>query len=71
MSLISDKVEQIKEEENLTTSELFTKYPPLADQFVMEYYSTRMRIPPQGAPRGAALRDHLRAAYLAAEQEKE
>ena len=31
MSLIADKIEQIKREENLTTSELFTKYPHLAD----------------------------------------
>jgi len=36
MSLISDKIEQIKEEENLTTSELFTKYPHLADLLVAE-----------------------------------
>ena len=36
MSLVSDKIEQIKEEENLTTSELFTKYPHLADLLVAE-----------------------------------
>ena len=36
MSLISDKIEQIKKEENLSTSELFTKYPHLADLLVAE-----------------------------------
>ena len=36
MSLISDKIEQIKKEENLTTSELFAKYPHLADLLVAE-----------------------------------
>ena len=36
MSLIADKIEQIKKEENLTTSELFTKYPHLADLLVAE-----------------------------------
>ena len=36
MSLVTDKVEQIKREENLTTSELFAKYPHLADLLVAE-----------------------------------
>ena len=36
MSLIADKIEQIKKEENLTTSELFTKYPHLADLLIAE-----------------------------------
>ena len=36
MSLITDKIEQIKREENLTTSELFTKYPHLADLLLAE-----------------------------------
>tara|TARA_R100000808_G_C2038477_1_gene79134 strand:- start:218 stop:388 length:171 start_codon:yes stop_codon:yes gene_type:complete len=36
MSLIADKIEQIKREENLTTSELFTKYPHLADLLIAE-----------------------------------
>lgn len=36
MSLIADKIEQIKKEEELTTSELFTKYPHLADLLVSE-----------------------------------
>ena len=36
MSLIFDKIEQIKREENLTTSELFTKYPHLADLLLAE-----------------------------------
>ena len=37
MSLIADKIEQIKREENLTTSELFTKYPHLADLLLAEH----------------------------------
>ena len=36
MSLIANKIEQIKKDENLTTSELFTKYPHLADLLVAE-----------------------------------
>tara|TARA_R100001594_G_C4009253_1_gene256554 strand:- start:330 stop:500 length:171 start_codon:yes stop_codon:yes gene_type:complete len=36
MSLIADKIEQIKREEKLTTSELFTKYPHLADLLIAE-----------------------------------
>ena len=36
MSLIADKIEQIKREDNLTTSELFTKYPHLADLLLAE-----------------------------------
>jgi len=36
MSLITNKIEQIKTEENLTTSELFAKYPHLADLLVAE-----------------------------------
>ena len=36
MSLIADKIKQIKKEENLSTSELFTKYPHLADLLVAE-----------------------------------
>jgi hypothetical protein len=36
MSLIADKIEQIKKDEDLTTSELFTKYPHLAELLVAE-----------------------------------
>jgi len=36
MSLIADKIKQIKREENLTTSELFTKYPHFADLLIEE-----------------------------------
>jgi|TARA_R110000822_G_scaffold117432_1_gene249649 hypothetical protein len=36
MSLIANKIEQIKKDEDLTTSELFTKYPHLADLLVSE-----------------------------------
>ena len=67
MSVVSDEVERIKEEENLSTSELFTKYPHLADLFVVEYYSDRVRANPASAPTGAALREHLRTTYLAEE----
>ena len=36
MGRIAEKVEQIKITENLTTSELFTKYPHLADMLLDE-----------------------------------
>lgn len=36
MGKIAEKVEQIKITENLTTSELFTKYPHLADMLLDE-----------------------------------
>tara|TARA_R100000008_G_scaffold62133_1_gene39423 strand:- start:581 stop:745 length:165 start_codon:yes stop_codon:yes gene_type:complete len=43
MSLIADKIEQIKKEENLTTSELFTKYPHLADLLIAEQEKKRVQ----------------------------
>tara|TARA_R100000808_G_C2103667_1_gene119959 strand:- start:215 stop:379 length:165 start_codon:yes stop_codon:yes gene_type:complete len=43
MSLIADKIEQIKREENLTTSELFTKYPHLADLLIAEQERKRVQ----------------------------
>ena len=44
MSLIADKIEQIKREENLTTSELFTKYPHLADLLVAEQKEKKQEV---------------------------
>ena len=44
MSIISDKIEQIKEEENLSTSELFTKYPHLADLLVAEQKEKKQEV---------------------------
>jgi len=36
MDLISKKIEEIKEKENLTTAEVFTKYPHLAELLMSE-----------------------------------
>ena len=44
MSLITDKIEQIKREENLTTSELFTKYPRLADLLLAEQEEKKQEV---------------------------
>ena len=44
MSLIADKIEQIKREENLTTSELFTKYPHLADLLLAEQKEKKQEV---------------------------
>tara|TARA_R110000744_G_scaffold17350_2_gene47078 strand:+ start:719 stop:883 length:165 start_codon:yes stop_codon:yes gene_type:complete len=44
MSLIADKIEQIKREESLTTSELFTKYPHLADLLLAEQEEKKQEI---------------------------
>jgi len=44
MSLIADKIEQIKREESLTTSELFTKYPHLADLLVEEQKEKKQEV---------------------------
>ena len=44
MSLIANKIEQLKQEENLTTSELFTKYPHLADLLIAEQEKKRQEV---------------------------
>jgi len=44
MSLIAEKIEQIKREENLTTSELFTKYPHLADLLIAEQEKKKQEV---------------------------
>ena len=44
MSLIADKIKQIKREENLTTSELFTKYPHLADLLLAEQEKKKQEV---------------------------
>ena len=36
MNLISKKIEEIKKKENLTTSEVFLKYPHLAELLMQE-----------------------------------
>ena len=44
MSLIADKIKQIKKEESLTTSELFTKYPHLADLLIEEQEEKKQEV---------------------------